>query len=140
MRSEFSREFGSQKSVSSFLAFIIEEGQVMKESNQVRKLLIASAILVLGIPAIASATPLINDEGKPIVRVSYADLNLSSQSGLVALYKRLQGASNAACGPRDRQLAGSLQQSKINRDCYNDLLSKLVAKVGNAKLTEIHAG
>ncbi len=112
----------------------------MKESNQVRKLLIASAILVLGIPAIASATPLINDEGKPVVRVSYADLNLSSQSGLVALYKRLQGASKAACGPRHYLQAGSLHQSKINRDCYNDLLSKLVAKVGNAKLTEIHAG
>ncbi len=112
----------------------------MKESNQVRKLLIASAVIVLSIPAIASATPLINDEGKPVVRVSYADLNLSSQAGLVALYKRLQGVSKAACGPRNYRQAGSLQQSMINRDCYNDLLSKLVAKVGNAKLNEIHAG
>ncbi len=117
----------------------IERGNTMKESNNVRKLLIASAVLVLGFPAIASATPLINDEGKPIVRVSYADLNLSSQPGLVALYKRLQGVSKAACGPRNYRQAGSLQQSMINRDCYNDLLSRLVARVGNANLTEIHA-
>ncbi len=113
----------------------------MKESNYARKLLIAFAVLVLGIPAIASDTPLINDEGKPIVRVSYTDLNLSSQAGLVALYKRLQGASSAACGPRSSlRTAGSLQQLNNNRHCYNDLLSKLVAKVDNAKLNEIHAG
>jgi len=113
----------------------------MKESKYVRKLLIASAVLVLGIPAIASATPLINDEGEPVVRVSYADLDLSSQAGLVALYKRLQGASGAACGPRrSLRAAGSLQQLNDNKHCYNDLLSKLVAKVNNAMLDEIHAG
>ncbi len=113
----------------------------MKESNYVRKLLIASAILVLGIPAIVSATPLTNDEGEPLVRVSYADLNLSSQAGLVSLYKRLQGASGAFCGPRRSvRSAGSLQQLNNNRECYNDLLSKLVAKVDNAKLDEIHEG
>ena len=112
----------------------------MKESNQVRKLLIASAVIVLSIPAIASATPLINDEGKPVVRVSYADLNLSSEAGLVALYKRLQGVSKAACGPRNYRQAGSLQQLRDNKQCYNDVLSKLVAKVDNARLDEIHAG
>ena len=112
----------------------------MKESNYVRKLLIASAVLVLSIPAIASATPLINDEGEPVVRVSYADLNLSNQAGLVALYKRLRGASRTACGPQYSVTdAGSHQQLYNNRGCYNDLLSRLVAKVDNAKLNEIHA-
>ncbi len=112
----------------------------MKESNYVRKLLIASAVLVLGVPAIASATPLINDEGKPIVRVSYADLNLSYEAGLVTLYKRIKGAADRACGPRNYRDAGSLQQLRNNKQCYNDVLSKLVAKVNNARLDEIHAG
>ncbi len=112
----------------------------MKESNYVRKLLIASAVLVLGFPAIASATPLINDEGKPVVRVSYADLNLSSQVGLVALYKRLQGASSAVCGPRDYRQAGSLEQLSQNKVCYRNALSKAVAKFNNATLDKIHAG
>ncbi len=112
----------------------------MKESNQVRKLLIAAAIFVLGIPVIASATPLINDEGEPVVRVSYADLNLSSQAGLVALYKRLQGASKAVCGRLSLREAGSLEQLRFNKQCYRDALTKAVAKFNNAKLDEIHAG
>ena len=113
----------------------------MKESNQVRKLLIASAIFVLGIPAIASAMPHISDEGDTVVPVSYADLDLSSEAGLVTLYKRIKGAADSACGPQHSfRDAGSLQQLRNNKQCYNDLLSKLVAKVNNAKLDEIHAG
>ena len=113
----------------------------MKESNHVRKLLIASAILVLGIPAMASAATFVNDEGDLVVRVSYADLNMSSQAGLVTLYRRLQNASGGVCGPRHSlQSAGSLRQLSKNRTCYNELLSKFVARIDNAKLSEIHAG
>ncbi len=113
----------------------------MKESIQVRKLLIACAIFVLGIPASASATPHNSSVEEATVRISYADLNLSSQAGLVTLYKRLQRVSSAFCGPRHSlAYAGSLQQLNSNRHCYNDLLSRLVAKVDNAKLNEIHAG
>ena len=112
----------------------------MKESIQVRKLLIACAIFVLGIPAITSATQHVNDAGQVVVRVSYADLNLSSEAGLLTLYRRIQSESRFACGPRDYLHAGSLHQWKINKDCYNDLVSKLVAKANNAKLSEIHAG
>ena len=112
----------------------------MKESNQVRKLFIACAIFVLGIPAIASAMPHVNEAGQVVVRVSYADLDLSSEAGLLTLYRRIQSESRSACGPRNYLQAGSLQQLKANRDCYNDLLSKLVVKANNAKLDEIHAG
>lgn len=113
----------------------------MKESKHVRKMLIASAILVLGIPTMASATSFVNDDGDLVVRVSYEDLNLSNQAGLVALYKRLQSASSAVCGPRHSlQSAGSLKQLSKNTSCYNDLLSKFVAKIDNAKLSKIHAG
>ena len=113
----------------------------MKESKYIRKLIIASAILVLGIPAIASSSQFVNDEGDTVVRVSYADLNLSSQAGLDVLYSRLQAASNSFCGPR-RSLreAGSQQQLISNKQCYSNLLSRLVAKVGNPELTEIHTG
>ncbi len=112
----------------------------MKESNRVRKLLIASAVIVLGIPAIASAVPHVNDEGNTVVRVSYAGLDLSTEAGLVILYKRLKSASRAACGPRGFRQAGSLVRAKNNGDCYDDLLSRLVVSVNNAKLDEIHAG
>ena len=113
----------------------------MKESNRVRKLLIASAVVVLSIPAIAGAVPHVNDAGQVVARVSYADLDLSSEAGLVTLYKRIKGAADRACGPQHSYLvAGSLRQLWNNKQCYNDVLSKLVAKVNNARLDEIHAG
>ncbi len=113
----------------------------MKESKSIRKLLTVSAILVLGIPAIASSSQFVNVEGDTVVRVSYADLNLSSQAGRDVLYRRLQAASSSFCGPR-RSLreAGSQRQLVSNKQCYSNLLSKLVAKVGNADLTEMHIG
>ncbi len=113
----------------------------MKESSYVRKLLVASAILVIAVPAMANSSSFINDEGNLVVRVSYADLNLSTEAGLVALYKRLQGVSSAACGPRlSLRVAGSLQRMRNSRECYKDLLFKLVAQVDNAQLYVIHAG
>lgn len=113
----------------------------MKESSQVRKLLIAFAVVVLSFPAIAGATPIVSGAGQSAVRVSYADLDLSSEAGLTTLYQRLRSATDAVCGPR-RSLreAGSLQRLINNRHCYNDLLDKLVAKANNAKLDEIHEG
>jgi UrcA family protein len=112
----------------------------MKESNQVRKLLIASAVIVLGIPAIAGATPNISKVEENAVRVSYADLNLSNEAGLVKLYARLQSASRAVCGPRFLDEAGSLEQLSQNKACYRNALSKAVAKFDNARLDRIHAG
>ncbi len=71
--------------------------------------------------------------------VSYSDLDLSTEAGLVTLYSRLQRASNAVCGSRSLQKAGSLRQSRYNKQCYRDVLSKAVAKFNNTKLDEIHA-
>jgi len=112
----------------------------MKESNQIRKLLIASAVIVLGIPAIAGATPNISNLEYAAVRVSYADLNLSNEAGLVKLYARLQSASRTVCGPRSLDEAGSLEQLSRNKACYRNALSKAVAKFNNARLDKIHAG
>ncbi len=112
----------------------------MKESNQIRKLLIASAVIVLGIPAIAGATPSISQIEDGAVRVSNADLNLSNEAGLVKLYARLQSASRTVCGPRSLDEAGSLEQLSQNKACYRNALSKAVAKFNNARLDKIHAG
>ncbi len=72
--------------------------------------------------------------------VSYSDLDLSTEAGLVTLYKRLQGTSDAVCGPRSLGEAGSFEQLTFNKQCYRDVLTKAVAKINNAKLDEIHAG
>ncbi len=71
--------------------------------------------------------------------VSYSDLDLSTEAGLSTLYSRLQRASNAVCGLRSLGKAGSLRQSRYNKQCYRDVLSRVVAKFNSTKLDEIHA-
>lgn len=112
----------------------------MKESKVVRTFLISAALTALAIPAIASASPEINDNGRTAVRVSYADLNLSREAGLQTLYGRLRAASYSVCGSRSLIEAGSLDQLAVNKRCFNKALSKAVARIGNEKLNEIHAG
>ncbi len=112
----------------------------MKESKLGRKLMIASAIFVLVFPAISSAVPHSDESERASVRVSYADLNLSSEAGLLTLYSRLKAASGSVCGSRSLLEAGSLDQLAKNKSCYRNALSKAVAKINNAELNEIHAG
>jgi UrcA family protein len=112
----------------------------MKESNVVRTILVATAVTVMAIPAIAGATPYINEAGRAAVQVSYADLDLSNEAGLAVLYARLKSASEAVCGSRSLRAAGSLEQLRENKSCYRSALSKVVARIGNDELSELHAG
>ena len=110
----------------------------MKQSNHVRKILMAAAVIVMGVPTIASTAPhviLLEDD---VATVSYSDLDLTSEAGLVTLYKRLQYASNAVCGPRILRRAGSLRQWMQNKHCYRDVLSNSVTKFNSTKLVRIH--
>lgn len=114
----------------------------MKESKVVRTFLLSAAFTALAIPAIAGASPEINDNGRTAVRVSFADLDLSREAGLQTLYGRLRAASYSVCGSGSRSLieAGSLDQLAVNKRCFHKALSKAVAKIGNDKLNKIHAG
>lgn len=113
----------------------------MKESNVVRTFLVTVVVTAMAIPAIAGATPSINEADRAAVRVSYADLNLSNEAGLATLYARLKSASSAVCGSRRSLIeAGSLHQLVENKRCYEGALSKAVARIDNDKLSELHAG
>ena len=112
----------------------------MKESNVVRTFLVTVVVTAMAIPAIAGATPFINEADRAAVRVSYADLNLSNAAGLATLYARLKSASTAVCGSRSLFQAGSLEQLAENKRCYEGALSKAVARIDNDKLSELHAG
>lgn len=70
------------------------------------------------------------------VVVRYGDLNLDSDRGLAALYRRLEAAAVAVCGrpdQRDLRLAG------LARDCQRAAMAGAVAKVGVPRLAERHA-
>ena len=112
----------------------------MKESNVVRTFFVTAVVTVMAIPAIAAASPFINEANRTAVRVSYADLDLSNEAGLATLYARLRSASLAVCGSRSLIEAGSLGRLAENRRCYEGALSKAVARINNDKLSELHAG
>jgi UrcA family protein len=70
--------------------------------------------------------------------VSLADLNLSNDAGVEALYRRLQRAARQVCGPQNLRDSGSLQALKSNRQCANTSLDRAVAEIGEEALARLH--
>lgn len=110
----------------------------MKESTLKKLHVAASVALVFSAPIVANAahsSTSANDSG---IRVSYSDLNLDSKSGIDLLYKRLQNASNKACLSGPYQQKANVREAVNARTCFNDVLTRSVAKVGNDDLTAVH--
>ena len=112
----------------------------MKESTRFRTLLAALSLTALSLPFAASAEERDNTSERTVVRVSYADLDLSSDEGMTVLYQRLRGAAKKVCGPLNYRQAGSLTLMRLNRQCYQSALDKAVQKMNIAGLEAIHRG
>ena len=110
----------------------------MKESNLRKVYIAASFALVFAAPLVSNAANNSYDADSGALRVSYSDLNLNSDEGISVLYGRLQNASRQACDTGSYIEKGSLSAVAASKACYDDLLSKLVAKVDSEKLTAIH--
>ena len=110
----------------------------MKESILRKVHVAASFALVFAAPLVANAANNSYDADSGALRVSYSDLNLNSDEGLAVLYGRLQSASSKACDTGSYTEKGSLSAMASSKACYDNLLSKLVAKVNSEKLTDIH--
>ena len=109
----------------------------MNELHRVRNLLALVAVVILCSPAIAQAADLADNTRETVVRVSYSDLDLSSEAGLATLYQRIRGAADAACGPRHSLVeAGSLRRLSENRKCYDELYAKFVKQVTERQLDQ----
>ena len=105
----------------------------MKESKLFKSLVATFVVIVLGGPAVVLAgTPSHVQETN--ATVSYADLNLESEAGVRALYRRLQYASKKVCNARS-----VLVQYQASA-CYRKTLSNAVEKFDNEDLIRIHAG
>lgn len=109
----------------------------MKESKLFKGLAATIAVVVLGVPTIASADAKSELKGVS-VKVSYADLNLEKRDGAKALYRRLQQASRQACDHRGLKTAGSLRRAIKTRQCYHNTLSEAVVDLDNELVTELH--
>jgi UrcA family protein len=85
----------------------------------------------LNLPAQAEAV----DPRVPQVTVSYADLDLKTDAGVQALYRRLKKAALQVCSAyEDYMLKGSRKQ----RACYDEALAGSVAKVNVDSLSALH--
>lgn len=110
----------------------------MKVTILRKSLVVASLAAVLALPAVASAGNNGNFEDTSI-KVSFADLDISNADGLSALYKRLQNASEEACGSIAFTQEKNLSALTRNRACYQETLSSAVEKVDNDSLRELHS-
>lgn len=76
------------------------------------------------------------DPGVNSVRVSYADLNLSTDAGISALYGRLQAAAKTVCGPAPR-ITETLQFLDWSQ-CRRTALTNAIEKLDHPALSELH--
>lgn len=94
---------------------------------------LASGLVGLGASVAGAATA--TDEG-PAVSVNYSDLNLATEQGTVALYKRIVSAARQVCpantGPNARLAAEA-------RHCVDQAVARAVRDVQSAKLAELQA-
>ena len=111
----------------------------MKESKLFMGIVATFVVIVLGGPAVVLAdTPSYIEDAK--ATVSYADLNLESEEGVRALYRRLQYASSEVCSIASPKIARSMFAQYQTRACYRETLANAVDKFDNDDLTRIHAG
>jgi UrcA family protein len=67
--------------------------------------------------------------------VTYQDLNLNSDAGTQALYRRIQRAANKVCGEVNvRDLAGL----RVKKACLDRAISEAVAAVNSPMLTKVY--
>jgi UrcA family protein len=93
-----------------------------------------AALTLAGTASLAHAdTPSASE--KQIVR--YGDLNLATQAGLQALYRRIENAAADVCGPST--VTGSRIVSTAWKDCVGSAVRNAVLKVNHPSLTAYYA-
>ena len=81
----------------------------------------------LGAPAAVFAQP--DDDAVPTQKVSYADLDLSSQQGAARLMQRLKSAADQVCG--GEPTTWELARSRWFRGCRHDAIARAVQQLGS---------
>jgi UrcA family protein len=72
----------------------------------------------------------------PTVKVRYADLNLATEQGSLALYGRIVAAAQKVCAPEDLR---DLQAVAAARGCRQEAISQAVRAVHSPMLASVYA-
>ena len=63
------------------------------------------------------------------VRVDISDLDLATTQGQQVLHARVKRAAKSVCGPQDMRIAGSLQNARRNKACFDTSYSNAMTSV-----------
>ena len=96
-------------------------------------LAIVAAFICVGVSTQDSAVAAEPREG---VRVSYADLDLSSSAGAATLYRRIKLAAHKVCGLAPGRI--EWQRYEVWKNCYHAAIANAVVKVASPQLTALH--
>jgi len=98
-----------------------------------RSMALASGLVTL--LSVCSVQTARADVSAPQVKVSYADLNLSSTQGAEALYRRIKHAAGEVCYPREER---NLALMASRRACIRTAMSDAVTHVGSPTLMAVY--
>lgn len=116
----------------------------MNHSDTHARRLIAMAALGLLTGGFAVASPPEDSKDSPTTAVAFADLNVSSQPGALALYARIRTAADGVCRSLNNR---DLKSQSAFHACVNSAIAGAVAKVDvpalyavyNSKTGTLHA-
>lgn len=75
-------------------------------------------------------------DNPPQVIVKYGDLNLSTDSGAKALYRRMRGAAQTVCAAYEG--GGYVAVRPAWRACYDQAMASAVKRIDNRRVTALH--
>jgi UrcA family protein len=97
--------------------------------------ILLSCGLAMAAPVAQAASP---DDAAPSVKVSYADLDISTDRGLKTLYGRIQVAANQVC-PQPLSSDFNSERKRIASDCREAAITRAVDQFHNPRLSTLHA-
>lgn len=94
-------------------------------------------VLALGAAGV-SQTAFAQSDDVASVRVSYADLNLSSTAGAQTILQRIHHAANSVCGPQSSNPIDRV--ARLREVCVKQAVSQSVHQLNVPMVTALYAG
>lgn len=98
--------------------------------------ILAAGLLGLAASAAGAQNSMTVTDDVPSISVSYADLDLASEQGTQALYKRIVSAASRVCA--ENQGPGLGFVAAVRR-CTSEAVARAVSDVNSPKLAEVQA-
>jgi UrcA family protein len=99
------------------------------------RLALIGALAALGAGVCVTAAAAAFGAEAPAVRVRFADLDLTSAEGRLALYRRLDTAAHVVCFTRETEAP---EDPLPWRACVDAALGRAVARIGDRQLSDLY--